>query len=293
LTIPGTLEEYVPWKAVQKGAGLRFYVYADADRPKNGSKMVFKSAWVYHAHDADRSDRSAFSVLPQNELFTPGHHEDWESLGLGGGDFGKFAHYDEKGLIVDVPEKVGWGMTGIVLNHDKRFFLDERFEKIPVRFRLKVDPDQTDGFIVGLSTTGNKNRWLRPHDSRGIHFYREGNTGVMILFDSYRLKWVRRIPEELMESWDGWLDMTISKESMQACIFQTYCITAPITFSTRSKLYLMLATRPAEKNGKASMTLEEVTAQWMLPKMPEDASKWFYRSNEAFDPELFLNELTE
>jgi hypothetical protein len=94
-----------------------------------------------------------------------------------------------------------------------------------------------------------------------------------------------------MSDWDGAVDVYLEKDGLKACVMQEYCMWAPISFSTKHKLYMTVATRPAKEHQKSSLSLKRITARWMLPEMPDDARKWFYISTEDFDPEEFLEDI--
>ena len=73
----------------------------------------------------------------------------WESYASYGGNFKKYAHYENNILLIDVPEKSEWGNTGI---HSKQpiFSFKDLNESNIQTLKVKFDSNKTTSFIVSI-----------------------------------------------------------------------------------------------------------------------------------------------
>ncbi len=73
----------------------------------------------------------------------------WLELAWAGGDFQKFAHFENKELIVDVPQGNSWGKTGI-RSAGTVFQFPEHDTDKAVQLKFSIDSERTTGFVYAI-----------------------------------------------------------------------------------------------------------------------------------------------
>ncbi len=98
-------------------------------------------------------------------LFDGTLSDQWQELATAGGDFARFARFDDGALIVDVPAGNSWGKTGIWSREPVVDPVGKDGEGAGIRVSVSVDPDGTSGFVVALGARDTPEEWFS-HDVR-------------------------------------------------------------------------------------------------------------------------------
>ena len=72
----------------------------------------------------------------------------WDKLSAVGGNFDRFARFDNSGLKIDVPAGNGWGKTGLMAKQPMF-----KIGKKPISVTVQVDPTATTGFAVAFAAS--------------------------------------------------------------------------------------------------------------------------------------------
>ncbi len=121
---------------------------------KDGRKVEYDTAQISsisftEGEAAGEGDSAAFT-----EDFRGGLSETWDSYGVVGGDFQRFARVESGRLVVRVPEGNSWAKTGI---YSKEPFVT--ISESPVSVEVELDPKDTTGVCVAFSAAKDHDIW--------------------------------------------------------------------------------------------------------------------------------------
>lgn len=106
-------------------------------------------------------------VAPSTELkdvvlsdaMDKGLGDTWDALACVGGDFNRFARFQDGRLLVNVPAGNHWGKTGI-MSKRPLFTADNTMVANPMRIVLDFDPAATTGWVIALAPVEHNDVWV-------------------------------------------------------------------------------------------------------------------------------------
>lgn len=137
-------------------------------------------------------------------LFDGQMSESWQTLSVAGGDFSRFARFEDGALLIDVPAGNSWGKTGIW----SRFPVVMPVAGDEVRsLRFGFDAAATTSFVLALGPADNPEEW-ETHDVRFAWSRSEdGAAGTARLYvrrqEVWRLATASDAPESIVLSVGG------------------------------------------------------------------------------------------
>lgn len=161
------------WATNAQAGGRGFYTItwqelADDDTPEIGGEKPPGSS-----NDQPDGAQSENAASPESTgtqtndtssgaaLFDGTLGESWSELGIAGGDFKKFARFDNRTLVVDVPAGSGWGKTGLWSKDMPVPAVANGGAKLTFAF----DPKRTSSLVIALGTRDGIEEWSA-HDIR-------------------------------------------------------------------------------------------------------------------------------
>lgn len=157
--------------ATNAGTGGRgFYTItwqeiAEDDTPEIGGTPSDSSTAQPHDTPSNEAPVSAGmqagSPSADAVLFDGVAGENWAELGIAGGDFKKFARFDNRTLVVDAPAGSGWAKTGVW----------SKGMPVPAvvndgaKLTFALDPERTSSLVLALGTRDGIEEWSA-HDIR-------------------------------------------------------------------------------------------------------------------------------
>ena len=323
--LPDTL---VAWDALREGQGLRLWAYAQPDQPGEPVRMALSAIVVDRVRAPAlpaRSDRAATAAARRSTvLFDGAQTAAWTPIGVGGGDFARFATWDGDRLTVDAPAGAGWGRTGLV-SAEPVADLGLQFAQATYRLTVEVDPKATTGFAVALGP--EKAADMAPTNRLWVSVTRDGDGAALTLDRTRAQSWTRRVSAAFMDRWDGRLIIDLAADETIVRMGAAHAgdiapsaapprapeidtpkilaprIRAPAHFDVFDKLYLAAQSHPVRENQPARMVLRRVTAQWIArgadeagdapsepSERPADAAASLHDAG-SFDADAFLKGL--
>jgi hypothetical protein len=92
------------------------------------------------------------------EDFNEGLSTIWEPMACAGGDYKRFAKFEDGKLYVNVPPNNSWGKTGIV-SKEPLFTVDSNMASKPLKIVFDFDSPRTTGYVIALSTAKAQDVW--------------------------------------------------------------------------------------------------------------------------------------
>ena len=112
----------------------------------------------------------------------------WTGYRAHGGNYDNHAKLEDGALLIDVPEKSGWGKVGIY-SANPLVWLDQFGENAEVALTFKFDPTRTNGFALALATHYGLNGNDPGNPKFLLHWRKtkDGATKVSLLRDTEKL----------------------------------------------------------------------------------------------------------
>ncbi len=148
---------------LKPGMKLFFYVFTHPYDEAMPSSLSLKSVQVFkHAGATLSAWTPPANLVRFDENFTGGDRKGmWQAVQGGGGDFKKFAKFENGAFVVNVPPNSWWGKTGIRTEHP--FFYvptSSELSAMPLVVTFDFDTARTTGFRIALTMSpGNEDPW--------------------------------------------------------------------------------------------------------------------------------------
>ena len=264
------------------GQGLHIYAYSQAAVRNAAVSMKLTSIVLHQTRDPARG---ATRDVERAVIFDGKESPLWEPFGREGGDFSKFARYQNGLLVVDVPAGNWWGETGIVSANP--VLHPERFSDIaPYRFTVHADPARTSGFAIAFGSERVHNWWSHHTAWTSLIRGAAGRYVLTLRYSPYET-WERTVPGP----WNGDLVITIGADGITAEIPEGPSIRAPRPFIERADYYAGIFSRPTAAGEASSIALRSITRERLIPADLPPAELWKFVPSEQFDPNAFLSDL--
>jgi hypothetical protein len=281
-SIHGGEEVVAEFPEARPGQGLHLYVYSQAAVRDAPVAMKLKSIVLHRKADPAVP---ATKVIEQVDVFDGKEDAKWEPVGIEGGDFSKFARYDNGQLVVDVPEGNFWGTTG-VLSVNPVVQVEAYSDIAPYRFTVTTDPARSKAFFVALGADRTKDMWSYSQVWVGLQQGQDGRYALEVYRSGYE-DWERTFAGP----WNGDLLITIGIEGMSVSVPGGPTISAPALIRDFGGYYLGVFTHPKKAGEAGSFALKSITRERLIPAdMPAD-ELWNFQTPEQFDPAAFMRDL--
>jgi hypothetical protein len=135
--------------------GTKVYLYVFSSSIDGGGQPVkfgLKSVRGFKAAGCvDHPYTPAYNNLVYTEGFNSHNQTMWQPLATAGGDFAKFAKFENGAFSTNVPKNNSWGKTGL---KSKYYFLEvtKEMELLPYTLVIETNPAKTSAFVFALST---------------------------------------------------------------------------------------------------------------------------------------------
>jgi len=296
ITAPDWPDQVLRWPVIASGQGFRVWAYTQCREAGSPVEMHLKRIELENSSGSLAPEpRPAPGVLalPRKTWFTSTDHSIWEPLGEAGGDFGAFAHFEDTGLFVDVPEGHNWGITGI-LSAFPLVPLDDRLRETPFQFRLKFDPGRTFALGVAFTTIKTTRYWDTKTGSAYLIRSPEGPYNLMVDAGPY-LNMTRRVPEGwIRDSWDGTLVIRIGWRFMEVSLPGGATVRCQgVAFEPGQSHHVAIVSSVEIQNQPARFLLEGVGAGWETPPGMTEIDRAALVDFDDFDVEAYIDALAD
>jgi hypothetical protein len=230
-----------------------------------------------------------FLTLPpgaeQSVIFDGKDSPRWESLGVGGGDFAKFASYQKGLLAVDVPAGNSWGKAGI-LSSEPVLQVEPYSEVAPYRFTIHADPEHTSGFVFALSPEHVQDLWPSHVVWIGLIRGEDGRYVLDLHYSPYQ-DWMRTVAVP----WNGDLVVTLENGRVSAAIPGGPTVSGPVPIATYGKYYLGIFSHPNKAGAASSLALKSIIRERIVPADLPAEQIWDFLTPDQFDASTFMGEI--
>jgi len=291
---PGMPEEAAPWDVLAEGQGFRVWAYSHPDAANQPVTMALREIRLERVPGETAPEALAPGVepLPVKVLFDGAANDIWEPAATLGGDFDRFARYEEDWLVVDVPGGNAWAKTGL-LSADPVLALDERAWKAPTRFTFKLDPHRSDGLRIATASYKAAEMWPNGHDA-WVTFARDPLDGSYLIGmeNSPSHQWSRRVDARWIETvWDGTLTVDFGYQWAAVCLAAGPCVRGTTPLGLHVPRYMTVLASAWESGGPARMALRRIERGIVTPPAMTALERFDLVDDEDFDPEAFLQAL--
>ena len=293
-----------PWNELVEGQGFRVYVYSHPDEKNQPVKMAIKQVLLDRkAGKMADTPRPAEGVeaLPVRLLFDGKPNAHWELASIAGEGFIQYERFDNDRLTVDIPEKKSqWGKTGL-LSTEPVLRLDDRILSTTHNMTLKFDPKETSGFQLMFHSSKIADMWGQ-HMKAAVSFIRitEGRHRGKHVLSLRRSNgpygvWERAVDSEWVDQhWNGIIELETGDRWMSASIPDGPSVRGTELGLTKgSEVFMTVYSHPEKPYGASRMVLERIESGWTMPDNMSRAERWNLVDDEHFDPDRFLDELSE
>jgi len=283
----------IKWKELKSCSGFKVSTYAHTDKENLKVKMALQSIKIKRKSGTIVSHIETDSTLafPVKELYSGEDAQQWETVGVAGGSFEKFGHFEDGKMVVNVPENNSWGKTGL-LSKEKFINFNNRLKNIPYRVKIELDPSGTTGFIVVCSPRKTADMW-HSHQLWISLIQLENGSYNFKLYGTGNTSWERIIDPKMMNDWNGILEILFENKSTTVRLKKGICITAPVGYRPFTSAYTTILSHPAQKQGSSKLILKNITGQWVQPVGMTKVDRWQYVDDSNFNPDMFLQDLKE
>jgi hypothetical protein len=288
----GFSDKVTPWPAAVSGQGLRVWVMSQPDDAQQPVKMALQSIMLEQTAGGAPAvvpPQAGVAPLDSRVLASAAAHDEWEPIGVAGGDFLRFARWTDTGLVIDVPPGNSWGKTGL-LSAAPVVALDERAYRTPYRIRFNVDPSATSGFAVALGADKRPDMWATNRLWVTLVRHARGHYVLSLHRTNYEV-WSRGIAASLVQQWDGTLDIDMGINWSRVTMGKVTSIRAPSGFDWLSKLHASIVTHPARENEASRLSLLSISGGWVTPAGMSSDNRLQLVDNKLFDADAFLKDL--
>lgn len=289
----GFSDRVTPWPAAVSGQGLRIWVMShpdDAQQPVNMALQSIMLEQTVGTAPAVETPQDGVAPLDSRVMASAAAHDEWEPIGVAGGDFSRFARWTGTGLVIDVPPENSWGKTGL-LSAGPVVELDERAYRTPYRMRFNVDPSATSGFAVALGADKRPDMWATNRLWVSLVRHAAGHYMLSLHRTNYAV-WSRQIAVSLVEKqWDGTLDIDLGINWSRVTMGNVATIYAPAGFDWLSKLHASIVCHPSRENEASRLSLLSISGGWVTPAGMSSDERLQLVDNKLFDVDSFLKDM--
>ena len=263
--------------------GFNVYVYSAAPAWQAPVSMALQEVVLNQRRDTAQSPRP--ESLGTTVLFEGRADPRWEPIGVAGGDFARFARYENGTLVVDVPKGSSWGKTGL-LSVKPALHVETQTDIAPYRFVVRADPARTSGFVVAFATTRAPDAWASHLAWVSLIQNERGQYELGLHLSPY-LVWNRT----LTGRWNGELSILLSTDGVSVSIPGGPTIRAPLSLREGADYYAQVIAHPRQSGAPASLALQTFVRDRVIPADLPSAQRWNVVAPEDFDPRAFLRDL--
>jgi hypothetical protein len=277
-----------PFAMLHPSSALALCVFAEAPAENQPASMTLREIVIDRATSPNPAKPAATPELAAATLFGAKPRVEWDTAGLGGGDFAKFGQLRPGRLDVSVPAGNGWGSTGILSKLSVVSF-DPFADEAPYRFRLKFDPQRTPGFVIeliGIHDWG----WGRFIGQTGIVTGRApgASGGRLFLNGCQGSDLGRPFPAQ----WSGDFEIVLRKDWYSVGVPDGPAIACQGSFAGAGRpAFLGLLSQAEKQDAASSFSLIEIKLDRVAPAGLKAAQRWKYLSDTDFDPATFEGEI--
>jgi hypothetical protein len=284
-SVDGGTEIVDEFPAARGGQAFNVYVYANAPQWQAPVSMALQEISVTRHRDAVPAQAAA--TVGRTVLFQGRADPAWEPVGVAGGDFARFGRYAGNALVIDVPRGSSWGKTGVMLSKPA-LHVERETDLAPYRFIIRTDPARTTGFVVALSAAHAPDMWTAGHLAWVSLIRGAAGTYELGLHQSPYANWSRPVTG----TWNGQLTMTVAVDGVTTSVPGGPTIRAPLPeLRENADYYLQVIAHPRNANEPASLALQSVTRDRVLPSGLPATRRWDFLSPEEFKPDAFMRDL--
>ena len=283
-----------PWAVAADGVALRVWAYAQAAEANLPVTFALAAISVDRRYPAaPPADAAASSVepLPMETVFDGTMGEAWEPAQVAGGNFAKFARFEDGALMVDAPEGNSWAKTGL-LSTEPLVALDHRVTMTPTRLAVTLDPAKQENLVIALSPDKVAEMWLDHAVWFTLSYVPDRHGWVMgVQYSGYQ-DWSRLIDPAWMQAhWDGriWLDVGAGWSTMR--LPGGPAVRGAVVTSENGAYYATVLGHAPAENKAVSLTLKRIERGLVTPAGMTAADRWALVDDGDFDPDTFLGEI--
>jgi len=276
------------WSDLTPNTGYRIHVFSHAFKKSLPVKMALKKIMLSsNPGEPIETVKPAPGVaeLPVKTLFSGKLGKNWETFGVDGGDFEKFGRFEDGKMIVSVPAKNSWGTTGIL---SKKPLIDldfHTFNKAPYHFQIKVDPQQSKGFVIAFGNHKKADMWRDHKVWVGV-----GKSTFYYYIDTFNDETESR---EKPADWSGIINIIVSKGWFSVQLDDGKTMRTQCDLKPGYKFYITAFSQSdlKHKGEASSLALESITLQKIAPEGMTKLKRWELIDDNDFDADKFLNDL--
>ena len=282
-----------PWPAAADGVGFRVWAYSHVAAVNQPVTFALIGIAVEHHYpSAPPGDAAAVEPLPLTTIFDGAMSAAWEPAEVAGGNFAKFARFEDGALTVDAPEGNSWAKTGL-LSTEPVVALDHRVTMAPTRLAITLDPAKPENLVVALSSNKVAEMWPDHAVWFTFSYLPDKDRWVMgVQYSGYQ-DWSRLIdPAWMTAHWDGrvWFDIGDGWSAVR--IPGGPAVRGTLATSEYGAYYAtVLAHAPAE-NEAVSLTLKRIERGIATPAGMTAVGRWPLLDPGRFDPQALLDDIT-
>ena len=279
---------------VSDGSGFRIYAFshpADVNLP---AKMALKGIRVtrtYATVPPKTGPAVGVEPLPSETVFVGKPDNLFEPAAIAGGDFDRFARWEDGALVIDVPKGHSWGKTGLI-SAKPLVVLDERIFSTPTRLTLTVDPRRTTRFALALAADKLAEMWLGHQAWFSFGRLEAEPSYELFLHHSSYSQWSRKVPAAWMDAyWDGTLEFDIGLNHACMRVPRGPAVCGQISASPGNALYASIQAHAEKADAATSLALNAITRGLVTPVGITALARWNLLPKDAFDAFAYLEDL--
>lgn len=276
------------WELLTSFLGFELAVEGVPPREGAGQSFALKAIDIDEQYpEAASPSRPAVGVepLPSRRLFAGAPGPEWSVFARSGGD-AAFIGADD---VVRVPEKRGWGWTGLALRQ-RAIEIPTNSALAPRRLRIATDPTTTTGFAVMLSAEPEPgDPWLQ--SKVWVQWARSSDgSGKLTLVNCASAN--REVSMAVPAGWDGNLDIRLQDGLVEIGLDGRWRIAGASTCVAKgNRFWLSIFAAPDKENRAAVLSLKRVDVDRVTPAGMTLAKRFALLDDEDFDPIEFLDAL--
>ena len=195
------------------------------------------------------------------EDFDNGLGNRWDPVAVVGGDFGRFARFEQGKLVVNVPRGNSWGKTGIQ-SGQPIFTVDRSFATQPGLILIKTDPKLTTGFVVTLASAWHNDVWVLQTVWVHIACATDEGEGFVVFINThgpekYGSEGYLPIEPTKAPEWVG-LKVYPGKVALQVSGMDSPAVVDMGWIGEGTPVYLQIFSHPRAEGGPSAMAIDQI-----------------------------------
>lgn len=268
------------WPYLAENRALHLWAYSHAFKKNLPAKMALKQIVLdrkFGVPIPPAKPARGVAVLPVKEIYGSNTIDKWECHQSKEKNKEHNCTLETSGLFITV--KKDERNTFGIKSKEKIIHLDRRkIKETPLKMVLHFNPKKTDHLYIDL----------------GYHHLSLEKKNQNTYVFKWGKHWSRNVDADWLENeWNGKVNVTMAKKWTEIGLDGGVYINRPD--SVGDKRYLTVSVAPLKEKMKnnASLELQKITMQWLVPEGMTAVDRWNFVDDEDFDPEVFLREIME